>query len=108
MWDTAIFKKNPLSQVTVLAFPLTDHLPRHEDEADAAGDVQLLPGQSSGVTFDPRHGARHLAELLGPPQADHTGEVFTRLRRGVWTPLLWSSQPEGGEKSHWILWSLPD
>lgn len=71
--------KDPMSQVTALALPLTDHLPRHEDQADATGDQQLPPGQSSGVTFDPRHGARQPAEPLGPPRADRTGEVLTRL-----------------------------
>lgn len=63
----------------VKSIHLTNHLSGHEDEADSAGDEKFPSGQTSGVTFRPRHRVRLLAEPVGLPQAVHAGGIFTEL-----------------------------
>jgi len=61
------------------AVVLTDDLSDHEDEADAAGQVELPPGRSPLGGLGRRHGALLPAEAAGPPQAVLAAGVVARL-----------------------------
>lgn len=78
----------------LFSFPLTDHLPGHEDEADGTGHEKSPSGQTSPVPLSRRHGARLLAQPAGPPQAVRAGGVLAGLGCRAGQFVLCRSRPE--------------